>query len=95
MFTAFGEKTVRAETVANLAADEVLAYEATTAPVGPHLADQLVLLLALARGGSFRTTAPTQHTRTQLDVVGRFLGSVVVCKETADGTWRFEGTEKA
>ncbi len=36
-------------------------------PVGPHLADQLVLLLALARGGSFRTTAPTLHTRTQLD----------------------------
>ena len=40
-------------------------------PVGRHLADQLVLPLALAGGGSFRTLPPTQHTRTQLDIIPR------------------------
>lgn len=88
VFTGFGEKQVRAETVANSCADEVLRYLATDAPVGPHLADQLVLLLALAGGGTFRTTAPTTHTRTQLDVIPRFLPTTLSCTEEAAGTWR-------
>jgi RNA 3'-terminal phosphate cyclase (ATP) len=88
VFTGFGEKAVRAETVADRAADEALAYLASDVPVGPHLADQLVLLLALARGGSFRTLAPTRHCQTQLAVVERFLGPVVRGAEEAGG-WRF------
>jgi RNA 3'-terminal phosphate cyclase (ATP) len=89
VFTGFGEKQVRAETVANVCADEVLAYLATDAPVGPHLADQLVLLLALAGEGTFRTTKPTKHTHTQLDVVRTFLGPVIACTEETSGTtWR-------
>ena len=63
--------------------------------MGPHLADQLVLLLALARArGRFRTTAPTKHTRTQLDVIARFLGPVVSCTEEPGGTWRIEAGRK-
>jgi RNA 3'-terminal phosphate cyclase (ATP) len=92
VFTGFGEKSVRAETVADGVADEALAYLASGLPVGPHLADQLVLLLALARGGTFRTSTPTPHTRTQLAVVPRFLGPVVASAQEAPGRWRFEGT---
>ena len=95
VFSGFGEKNVRAETVADRVADEALAYLAGEQPVGPHLADQLVLLLALARGGSFRTTAPTMHTRTQLAVVERFLGPVVRPTEEAPGRWRFVGVDAA
>ena len=74
--------------VADRAADEVTAYLATDVPVGPHLADQLVLPLALAGGGRFRTVAPTAHTRTQLAVVQRFLGTTL--QLTPDGgAWRF------
>jgi RNA 3'-terminal phosphate cyclase (ATP) len=95
VFTAFGEKQVRAETVANLCADEVLSYLATDAPVGPHLADQLVLMLALAGGGTFRTTKPTQHTHTQLAVIPRFVGTKISCtEETGGGTWRFVAGQK-
>jgi len=94
VFTAFGEKQVRAETVANVCADEVLGYLATDAPVGPHLADQLVLLLALAGQGTFRTTPPTKHTRTQLDVIPRFLSTSISCTEEAGGTWRIEARRK-
>jgi RNA 3'-terminal phosphate cyclase (ATP) len=94
VFTGFGEKQVRAETVANACADEVLAYLATDAPVGPHLADQLVLLLALAGQGTFRTMSPTKHTHTQLDVIGRFLGPVISCTEEAGGTSRIVAARK-
>jgi RNA 3'-terminal phosphate cyclase (ATP) len=94
VFTGFGEKQVRAESVANACADEVLTYLASDAPVGPHLADQLVLLLALAGEGTFRTTAPTMHTRTQLEVIGRFLGPVVSCADEGDGVWRVRAARK-
>ncbi len=94
VFTGFGEKQVRAETVANVCADEVLAYLATDAPVGPHLADQLVLLLALAGHGTFRTTTPTKHTRTQLDVIPRFLSTSIFCTEETGGAWRIEAGRK-
>ena len=94
VFTGFGEKQVRAETVANGCADEVLAYLATDAPVGSHLADQLVLLVALAGEGIFRTTTLTKHARTQLDVIPRFLSASISCTEEAGGTWRIEARRK-
>jgi RNA 3'-terminal phosphate cyclase (ATP) len=88
VFTAFGSRGVRAEAVANQLADEVDAYLATDVPVGPHLADQLPLLLALAGGGSFRTLALTLHTRTQLDVIPMFLGRRLNAVELGPGSWR-------
>jgi len=95
VFTGFGERQVRAETVANVCADEVLSYLATDAPVGPHLADQLVLLLALAGQGTFRTTTPTKHTHTQLAVIPRFVDTRITCtEETGGGTWRVVAGKK-
>jgi RNA 3'-terminal phosphate cyclase (ATP) len=41
--------------------------------VGPHLADQLLLPLAMAGAGVFRTSAPTLHTRTNMAIIERFL----------------------
>jgi RNA 3'-terminal phosphate cyclase (ATP) len=73
VFTGFGRKGVPAERVAHDLADEVRAYLRAEVPVGPHLADQLLLPLALGRGGRFRTVAPTTHTRTNADVVRQFL----------------------
>jgi RNA 3'-terminal phosphate cyclase (ATP) len=73
----FGERGKRAEQVALDAAEETLAYLASTAPVGPHLADQLLLPLAVAasRGHTcrFRTLPLTQHSLTHIDIVQRFL----------------------
>jgi len=92
VFTGFGEKHVKAEQVAAAVADEALAYlSAPDVPVGPHLADQLVLLLALAGEGSFRTMTPTRHAQTQLEVIGRFLGPVVSAIDEGAGVWRFQG----
>src|SRR5690606_38349564 len=62
--SAIGARGVPAEVVAERAAGEALAYLRHGAPVGAHLADQLLLPLAVAGGGVFRTSAPTGHTRT-------------------------------
>lgn len=88
MFTAFGEKQVRAEDVARRAIDEAKEWLAAEVPVGPHLADQWVLMLALAGGGAFRTMAPTEHLRTNISVIRAFLDVSIALDEAGDGTWR-------
>ncbi|MBB2487752.1 RNA 3'-terminal phosphate cyclase [Mitsuaria sp. WAJ17] len=78
VFTAFGEKGVSAEQVAQAVVGEVRAYQASEAALGPHLTDQWALPLALAlwqRGGkaSFTCTELTPHARTNFEVIERFL----------------------
>jgi RNA 3'-terminal phosphate cyclase (ATP) len=72
VFTGFGEKGTRAESVAERAANEARCYLAATAPVGEHLADQLLLPMALAGGGEFLATDATPHLRSNAAVVERF-----------------------
>jgi RNA 3'-terminal phosphate cyclase (ATP) len=78
VFTSFGAKGVSAERVAQLLANEVKAYLASDAALGPHLADQWMLPLALtvaARGGaaSFSCSEMTQHATTNIEVIEKFL----------------------
>jgi RNA 3'-terminal phosphate cyclase (ATP) len=73
IITAFGEKGVRAETVAKTAAAEARAHVDSGAPVGRHLADQLLIPFALAGGGRFLTRTPTGHTLTNIGVIRKFL----------------------
>ncbi len=68
-----GRKGVPAEQVAPAAADEAAAFLAADVPVGAHLADQLLVPMALAGGGVFRTVAPTAHTGTNAGVIRQFL----------------------
>jgi RNA 3'-terminal phosphate cyclase (ATP) len=70
----FGVKGVSAEKVASLACDEAERYLDADVPVGAHLADQLLIPMALAKGGTFRTVTPTEHTVTNAKVIERFLG---------------------
>jgi RNA 3'-terminal phosphate cyclase (ATP) len=46
-------------------------YLRSSAPLGSHLADQLLLPMALGAGGIFRTMTTTTHTRTNIDVIRR------------------------
>ena len=85
--TGFGERGRPAERVAAAAAAEALVYLAASAPVGEHLADQLVIPLALAGGGAVRCTAASLHTRTNVDVVGRFVDVELSLEEQADGSF--------
>lgn len=73
LFTAFGEKGVAAETVASRLAEEALRFHRINAVVGEHLADQLLLPMALAGAGSFRMAALSSHVQTNIEVIERFL----------------------
>lgn len=73
LVTALGEKGLRAELVAERACDELAAFLAADVPVGEHLADQLMLPLAVAGGGRLRCAPLSSHATTNLDTIGRFL----------------------
>ena len=59
VFVGFGDKGVRAEKVVEGVATDVQRYLAAGVPVFEHLADQLLLPMALGKGGVFRTVAPS------------------------------------
>jgi RNA 3'-terminal phosphate cyclase (ATP) len=76
--TSFGEKGLDATQVAQELLRELAAYHASRGALGPHLADQWMLPLALAvhgRGGvaQFSCTEMTDHSRTNMAVIERFL----------------------
>ena len=86
--TGFGEKGVSAEKVASDACDEAQAYIAAGVPVGIHLADQLLIPMALAGGGTFRTLKPSRHTSTNAEVIRRFLDVPIVLEPEGGGISR-------
>ena len=83
LVSATGERGVRAEEVARRAVKELQRWLEADVPVGEHLADQLVLLLAIAGEGAFRTLPATDHTLTQIDVCARFLPAKVSLREVS------------
>jgi RNA 3'-terminal phosphate cyclase (ATP) len=87
VFTGFGEHGVRAEAVAAGAIEAARAYLASGEPVGEHLADQLLIPLAMSGGGRFRTGPASRHLTTNVDVVQRFLPRALACAEYAPRRW--------
>ncbi|WP_137937651.1 RNA 3'-terminal phosphate cyclase [Chitinivorax sp. B] len=87
VFTGFGEKGVSAEKVANQAAEAARHYIASGVAVGEHLADQLVLPMALAGGGSFTTHVQSSHLTTNLSVIEKFLPVETNMTQCDNGTW--------
>lgn len=73
-FSAYGRKGLPAERVAEAACGELLRHHQSGAPVDPHLADQLVVPMAVSEGESRLITSEiTPHLLTNVWVVGRFL----------------------
>lgn len=78
VFVAYGERSVSSEQVANRVLREVRAYLASPGAMGPHLADQWALPLALAvwqsgRLAVYTCTEVTGHLCTQGPLIERFL----------------------
>lgn len=74
-FDTLGARGKPAEQVADEAADAYLTFKHRQATVDSHLADQIVLYLAQARGPSSLITAEiTSHLLTNLWVIEQFLG---------------------
>ena len=90
VFTGFGQIGRSAEAVATNAVQQCQRYLKSDAPIGEFLADQLILPLALAGAGSFRTCALTRHTETHLKLIGEFLDVPIRSTETSSGDVDFQ-----
>jgi len=77
VFTGFGQKGVKAEHIATRVWNEVRSYMKSGVPVGVHLADQLMLPLAIAASqgqtSQFRTMSLTGHSKTHINILNQFL----------------------
>lgn len=92
VFTEHGRKGLPAEEVATRACRRARRYLQDGVPVGPRLADQLPVPLALRAGGRYRTTEPSSHTRTVAGVVGAFLDATPGIERAGPGQWTIEVT---
>jgi RNA 3'-terminal phosphate cyclase (ATP) len=90
VITGMGERGVPAETVAARAVAEAQRYLALTAPVGQHLADQLLIPLALTGGGSFHTGPLSLHTTTNIEIVKKFLPVEITVEQTANDVFEVQ-----
>jgi RNA 3'-terminal phosphate cyclase (ATP) len=90
VFTGMGQRGVRAEQVAAEAVKEVRRYTEIGAPVGEHLADQLLIPFALAGGGSYTTGPLTLHTTTNIEVVKKFLPVEIKTTQLTEDVWKVE-----
>ena len=88
VFVGFGEHGVKSEVVVKQAINAMRDYLVANVPVGPYLADQLLLPLGISawqaakcpekrsekRPVSFRTIRLTNHSLTHIEVLKAFLG---------------------
>lgn len=87
VFTGIGERGVAAETVASNVVKAVRHYLRSGVAVGPNLADQLLLPLALAGEGVFMTNKPSLHTRTNMAIIKLFIQADFSLHELGPDAW--------
>jgi RNA 3'-terminal phosphate cyclase (ATP) len=90
VFTSFGERGVRAEEVARRAVRQARRYLEAPVAVGEHLADQLLVPMALAGGGSFTTLPLSSHAVTNIEIVESLLDVEVTREEISEAAVRVE-----
>lgn len=73
VFSSIGQERMRAEQVADEAIDEFTAWAQSNSAVGNHLADQLMLPMAIAGAGKLTTVRLSNHIRTNAAVIQQFI----------------------
>lgn len=91
VFSGIGEQGKPAEAVADEAIDEVVEYLSADAPVGRHLADQLMVPMAIAasRGAGrcgFRTLPLSRHATTNAEIINAFMPGAMRTEVDGSGT---------
>jgi RNA 3'-terminal phosphate cyclase (ATP) len=81
VFTGFGERGLRSEAVAEKAVQQARRYIGADVAVGEYLADQLLIPMAMAGGGSFTTLPLSRHATTNIGVIGKFLDVLIETTE--------------
>lgn len=88
--TELGVRGRPAEDVASALADRVERYQRIAAPVDEHLADQLLVPMVLAGGGSFVTQQPSSHTLSNAAVIESFVPFNVTTERYDEERWRID-----
>ncbi|TDM05998.1 MAG: RNA 3'-terminal phosphate cyclase [Ideonella sp. MAG2] len=91
VFTEFGSKGISAEEVATRVVQQARHYLASTAALGPYLADQWALPLALAvrhsgQAAAYTCTELTPHAHSNMGVIQQFL-PLRFDTQAAEGGW--------
>ncbi len=73
IFTGFGQKGLSSEAVIEQVVSQMRSYIMAQVPVGHYLADQLLLPMALAGGGTILTLPLSRHSKTNIEVIQKFL----------------------
>lgn len=73
-----------AEKVAQDLAKHVKTYLKTDTVADEYLTDQLLLPLALGKGGEFTTQVLSEHTKTQAEMIQKFLDCEISFKEVGN-----------
>jgi RNA 3'-terminal phosphate cyclase (ATP) len=71
--SSFGETNITAERVGRRAGKNLRDFISSGVPISRHLADQLLLPMALAGSGGFTTMVPDAHVPTNIAVIEKFL----------------------
>ena len=88
VFTGFGERGRPAEEVAREAVQQAKVWLEANVPVDEYLTDQLLLPMALAGRGSFHTTKPSLHSKTNAAMIQRFLPVPISMEQENELVWR-------
>lgn len=87
VFSGVGARGARPEEVAEQAIGASLRYLESRGAVEEHLADRLLVPMAMGRGGVFTTSEPTAHFQAQLELLRAFLDGEVEADTTDEKTW--------
>jgi RNA 3'-terminal phosphate cyclase (ATP) len=88
LFTGHGERGVTAERVAERLCEEAGHYLRSSACVGEHLSDQLLLPMALAGGGTFTTHLISDHLSSNARLIEKFLPVEIDWTELGPHLWQ-------
>lgn len=88
IFSGYGERGVPAEKIAERVATAVRNYIDSQACVSEHLADQLLLPMALAGGGELTTCTVSDHLTSNAALIEKFLPVEITWEPDVGQAWR-------
>ena len=92
LISSFGEKGIPLNKVAKSGVQMAKRYIESKGALGHHLADQILIPLALAGGGCFTTLKPSLHTLTNIEMIKKFLDVNIQVKEIEQDYYQIEIT---
>jgi RNA 3'-terminal phosphate cyclase (ATP) len=90
VFSGIGDPGVKAEDIGHSVAKAFLAWRESGASVEEHLADQIMLPIALSGGGSYTTNVLSLHAKTNIEVIHAFTGKRFRCFDMGGSRFRVE-----